>query len=1049
MRHPAFQSRCSIPVRAALFLVIAFMAISPAFSNQPPASPTKSAKADLPVLDITFHPIKIAGGEVTHVEVGMVLPSKGRASDKPFTLWAPVQYAGVMGISDRIENLQVTDGRGSVELKQLKDESLYDGMVVMRRWQAARATSGAIKVSYQARVPVPVPRNGPPFELRAYAGGVSGAGCGFMALPDEPTNFKIRLHWDLSQLDPGSIVLTTLGDGDIETEGPAEQVRQSFFIAGPLSRFPDKGDVQGFRAACLGTPPFDAKKMMAWAAKSRAALKSFFHDSTPEPYGFFLIVGDKNLGFGGTALQNSFMLYTPSDPNYKGDPRNTIVHEMTHHWVGGIDAEGGESFWFSEGLTVHYTSLLMYRAGLFTAEEYLEDANGTFARYMTNPLRNMANDKITGLFWSDRNAQVLPYDRGSLYFAQVDAEIRKASGGKRTLDDVVLELFDRRKNGRSLTKDDWLEAMKKEIGPSAALEFESVVLKGETLALDDAAFGPEFEKVPKTLRRFELGFDEKILSTNEKRIAGLVKDSAADRAGLKDGDLILNSVDLNELRENDDLLLKLKVRRGEQNMEIAYAPRGQAVEGAVWVRKSTFKNVPSSTKRQGTFNGQKVDYTTEIEQTYVSDGSKGPSARLVSISYLAEGAEKNPERPVIFIFNGGPIVSSMTLRMAAFGPKRVAFPDDISADPLTFPLVDNTYTVLDVADLVFFDPAGTGLSRVDEGTAPNAYFSVDDDARQLTQFVAAWSAKHGRTASPKYLFGESYGTMRAAVAAQKISRLDPPVRLDGVFLMGQALNIVETVSRPQNIISYVVSLPTLAALGWYHGRVDKKGRTFEKFLDEVRLFARTEFLTALFRGNDLPAVEKNRLAKRLSEFTGLPAEVYAANNLRISKPRFNAELLKDKNLVMGSYDGRYTVPAAKEGRTPDAPNSISTAVSNAFKKYAAEDLQIDATDYVDMAPLENELETWKWGSTSPFGDWPYMASINDVMARNPKFRVIVGVGYHDTMTTVGASEYALAQSGWPKDRARLIRYEGGHTAYTIEKSLKALMADVRSFVSGK
>ncbi|MHB8055780.1 MAG: S10 family peptidase, partial [Candidatus Aminicenantales bacterium] len=96
---------------------------------------------------------------------------------------------------------------------------------------------------------------------------------------------------------------------------------------------------------------------------------------------------------------------------------------------------------------------------------------------------------------------------------------------------------------------------------------------------------------------------------------------------------------------------------------------------------------------------------------------------------------------MIFVFNGGPIVSSTTLHMAAFGPKRVAFPDDITADPLTFPLIDNTYTVLDAADLVFFDPAGTGLSRVDEGTAPNAYFSVDDDARQFAQFVAAWSAK--------------------------------------------------------------------------------------------------------------------------------------------------------------------------------------------------------------------------------------------------------------------------------------------------------------------
>ena len=1014
------------------------------------ASEPAAAKAGLPILDITFRPIKPATGEVTHVEVAIVLPSKGRPSDLPFTLSAPTKYTNISGIADRIDNLIVSDAKGPIDLKRLEDESLYGGMVVMRKWGAVRKTSGDIRVSYRARVPEPEPRPGPPYDLRALSGGVSGAGCGFMILPDEPTKFKIRLHWDLGQLEPGSVALTSIGDGDAEAEGPAENVRQSFFIAGPVIRYPEKGDLKGFRAGCLGTPSFDAKKMMVWTAKTYEMLKSFFRDPSPEPFGFFLIAGEKHPGIGGTGLLNSFMLYVPDDPDFKGDPRATIAHEMIHHWVGGLEGAAGDNFWFSEGMTVRYTALLPYRAGLFTAREYLGDVNGTYARYMTNPLRNMPNDKITGLFWTDRNAQILPYDRGCLYFYQIDAQIRKASGGKRTFDDVILELFEQRKNGHPLTKEDVLAAVGKEIGRPAEPEFEAVVIRGETLNLDPDAFGPEFERAPKILRRFELGFDENILGTNEKKVTGVVNGSAAERAGVKDGDIILNSVPLTELRSDDALLLKLNIRRGEKDLTIEYAPRGEAIEGAVWIPRSTFKNVPSVTKHEGTFNGRKVEYTTEIEQTYVSDGSNGPSARLVSISYLGAGADRNPGRPVIFIFNGGPIVPSYFLHLAAFGPKRVAFPDDLAADPATFPLIDNASTVLDVADLVFFDPAGTGFSRVEEGTEPDAYFSVDADARQLAQFVAAWSTKHGRTASPKYLFGESYGTMRVAVAAQKIARLDPPVRLDGVFLMGQAINIIETVYRPQNIISYVASLPTCAALGWYHGRVDKKGRTFEKFLDEVRLFARTEYLTALFRGNELPEAEKSRLAKRLSGFTGLSAETYLAADLRISKPRFNAELLKDRNLVLGSYDGRYTGPAAKSGRSPDPSLAINKAVENGFRSYAAGELGINAADYITSPPLlDNALTTWNWGNASPFGDWPYGDSLKEVMAKDPDFRVIIGVGYHDTMTTVGASEYAIAQSGWPKDQVRLIHYEGGHMAYSIEKSLKALMADVRTFVTEK
>lgn len=456
----------------------------------------------------------------------------------------------------------------------------------------------------------------------------------------------------------------------------------------------------------------------------------------------------------------------------------------------------------------------------------------------------------------------------------------------------------------------------------------------------------------------------------------------------------------------------------------------------------------SITHHQGIFNGQTVAYTAAIEETTITNGEEGPSARIISIAYIRDDIDDATIRPVIFLFNGGPIVPSVYLHMAAFGPKRVAIPDDLTADPETFPLIDNTYTVLDVADLVFFDPAGTGFSRVGKGTVPDAYFSVEADAHQLTQFIEAWSRSHGRLDSPKYLFGESYGTLRAAVAARQLTHLDPPVRLDGVFLMGQALNIVETSSRPGNITGYVVSLPTLASLGWYHGRVDRKDRTFEQFLDEVRLFARTDYLTALFQGNDLPPADRDRIAHRLAAFTGLPVELYIQNNLRITKIPFRSELLKDRDEVLGYYDGRYTEAAVKEGETPDASRRINAAVSSAFQKYAQEDLEVDLTDYKTGSPVKG-LEGWKWGGTTPFSDWPYMESIRVAMEKNPDLRVVVAAGYYDLTTTIGASEYAIAQSGWPKDRVRMAHYEGGHMAYSVAKSLKQMMDDVRALLSGR
>jgi carboxypeptidase C (cathepsin A) len=458
-------------------------------------------------------------------------------------------------------------------------------------------------------------------------------------------------------------------------------------------------------------------------------------------------------------------------------------------------------------------------------------------------------------------------------------------------------------------------------------------------------------------------------------------------------------------------------------------------------------DVISRTTHHGRFGGKPVDYVASVERSTVTLSPGGPAARLVSISYVATNAKNAAQRPVIFLFNGGPNSPAIFLQMLAFGPKRLAVPADLAADPATFKTVDNGYTVLDAADLVFFDPAGTGFSKAADGSQPGQFFSVDADAMELTRFIQQWSASHGRTDSPKYLLGESYGTLRAATAARQLGELQPAVRLDGVILMGQALNIVETVQRPGNIMSYVASLPTLATLGWYHGKVDRQGRGFEAFLDEARRFARDEYLPALFKGADLDDQDRQHIAQRLADLTGVAKERQLALNLRMTRMQFRKELLADRGLVLGANDGRYVGAPTADDPLPDASERIVPAVVAHFGRYLRDDLKVALPDpYVTDSPIQG-LGDWRWGATSPFGDWPYMRPIKDAMAANPALRVAVGVGYEDMLTTTGAAEYAIAQSGWPRDRVSIRYYEGGHMTYTVEDSLRRITDDVRAFVT--
>ncbi|MBS0612377.1 MAG: peptidase S10 [Proteobacteria bacterium] len=451
------------------------------------------------------------------------------------------------------------------------------------------------------------------------------------------------------------------------------------------------------------------------------------------------------------------------------------------------------------------------------------------------------------------------------------------------------------------------------------------------------------------------------------------------------------------------------------------------------------------THLKGRFNGQKIRYTATVEGSDVADPSG--QTRIVSFAYTRDGVKDTTRRPVTFLFNGGPIVASAWVHLGGLGPYRVAIPDQVGADPATFRIVENEYSPLDVTDLVFVDPASTGWSRVAAGTRPDAYYSVKADAQQFVAFIKAWLAAHGRADSPVYVFGESYGTNRAAEIAGQVADAPATFHLAGVFLYGQAVNIIEYAQRPANIVSYAVSLPTLAAIAWYHGHVDHGGKTQEVFLDEARSFARTEYLPALFQGNGLPAAEQQRIAARLEQFSGIPAAWYLAHTLRITKEEFRLELLKDRGLLLGRSDARYVAPVGPKGRADDPSNVLPATVAKLFETYRRETLHLNWPEpYLTGSPVA-ELEDWDWsGSKTPFGDWPYAQRITKLMAVNPSLRVVVANGWYDTSTTVGAAELLVAQAGWDPARTRLRFYDGGHMGYSVAATARAIGEDIREWV---
>ena len=258
---------------------------------------------------------------------------------------------------------------------------------------------------------------------------------------------------------------------------------------------------------------------------------------------------------------------------------------MVHTFVGALDeGQGLSSSWYAEGLAVYYERVLPWRAALLSTADFLADLNKTAGRYYTDRLNDTPNSRIAARFWADTRVRVLPYDRGSLYFAQLNAELRSSSHGPRSLDDLVLRMIDRRRRGSAVDESAWVALIREALGERGVAQFRAM-LNGKLIVPASGAFGPCFERATAPLRRYQLGFDSRVLMEPARIVRGLIPASAAARAGLRDGDRIVKPVPQDAIQADQGATLTLLIERNGETFPITYLPRGAVVRAYQWRRR--------------------------------------------------------------------------------------------------------------------------------------------------------------------------------------------------------------------------------------------------------------------------------------------------------------------------------------------------------------------------------------------------------------------------------------------------------------------------------
>ncbi|MES2222276.1 MAG: peptidase S10 [Acidobacteriota bacterium] len=438
-----------------------------------------------------------------------------------------------------------------------------------------------------------------------------------------------------------------------------------------------------------------------------------------------------------------------------------------------------------------------------------------------------------------------------------------------------------------------------------------------------------------------------------------------------------------------------------------------------------------------------------------------PTAQIFFVAYFKQGADPD-RRPITFLYNGGPGSSTMWLHMGAFGPKRVSTPVDTHMPPAPYRLENNDYSLLDASDLVFIDMPGTGFGRLYGKDKEKAFWGVDQDANAFARFIARFLGTYNRWNSPRYLFGESYGTTRSAVLAN-ILQSQKGIDLNGVMLLSQVLNFGDLPDgsklNPGNDLPYELALPTYAATAAYHHKLPQQPTDLQAFLKEVEEFATGVYAHALWEGNRISETEKKAVAEKLHSYTGLSAAYWMKANLRVSGGNFEKNLQDDEDLTTGRLDARFSGPTldllSEEAEYDPQSAALTSAYLSLLNQYVRQVLKYgDGQTYLKEALFG--AHNWDNKHAQP-GREPsdgsnalnVMPDLANAMKTNPDLKVMLNAGYYDLATPFFAATYEEHHLPIESSLTKNIEYdyyESGHMVYARDESLHRLHDNAASFI---
>lgn len=466
------------------------------------------------------------------------------------------------------------------------------------------------------------------------------------------------------------------------------------------------------------------------------------------------------------------------------------------------------------------------------------------------------------------------------------------------------------------------------------------------------------------------------------------------------------------------------------------------------------KEEKSVTHHSVVIGGKTINYTATAGALILRNNIDEPVAFFGYTAYTKDGEDAN-KRPITFSYNGGPGSSSMWLHMGVMGPKRVVVNDPSDNVAAPYKVEDNQYSILDNTDIVMIDPIGTGISRAIGKSKNEDYWSVNGDLKSVGDFVKQYLIDNDRLNSPKFLLGESYGTMRSAAVGKYLQNAG--IALNGIVLVSSVLDLRTLTFQDGDDLSYIINLPTYAATAWYHNKIANKPTDLAAYLKEARAFAEGPYTLALMKGSKLTKAEKEQLAAQLNHFTGLSTDYLLKANLRIRLGQFCQELLRDEHLTTGRLDSRYkginqNLLSENAGFDPQSA-AVSTTYIAAFLNYYYTELKVNKnlTYRVSASSLPGFKWDWKH-NTSLFGDaaTPNTAiDLADAMSKNPNLKILVLNGYYDLATPFYGTEYTFEHMGLEEKilaNVKMKYYEAGHMMYIHPASATAYKKDVTEFI---